>query len=425
MSPQRRLRIAAWERYMAVDHGSLHSMTCFSRFWFSGSFDQDRFSQAVLAVATRQPLLATKLTGSHWTPIPFDPTQQIDWHDSTVPIAFDHLASDDFRVRISVREGPLQELGFPSQSPNQATGVLVVITFHHALSDGIGAVRLMAQISAAYEARTASETDREDFDYRLHLGLTTSQRLGRLPSDSKRIAAYLHRWPRQAKGTAGERDEREIHSRSLILSAESVHDIRLRCRQKGIQVNDVLISALLRSIANRLQRGTIRLAVPVSFRPKSHLGFCNLVSMVFLDRSVSQTKKPNLLSSVAREMHEIKSKQMAHSMSLFLKLACLGRGKFLSLFLRSPKTETTAVLTNLGHSASDHDGVSFDSAKLQGHDVLVPLRPKTNLAMSASETNGQILLTLRFNGKLFSDNDIEALFAEFPNQIADVLVSDR
>ena len=159
-----------------------------------------------------------------------------------------------------------------------------------------------------------------------------------------------------------------------------------------------LAAAFLRALARRAETsGWIRIAVPTSLRPQGNGSFCNLVSMVFLDRTASQAARDDVLADISREMSLIKERSLGHAMLRFLGMGGLGRGLFMKPFLRSGRTETTAVLSNLGRLFEDPAWQHPVGFRPIATDTVSPLRPGTNVSLSASHCDGRLSLTLRYD----------------------------
>lgn len=414
MKPVRGHRVTGWERYMALDRSESHSMTCFTRFWFRGTFDRDAFVRAVTRLVERHPLVSAHPNGSFWKPVPYDADALIDWLDTPHAIAWSHLPEDDFRTRWIVRRGPLRELGLDAEECGEDDGTLVVLQYAHAASDALGAVALMSELCGMLATTDAPIPSRADLDRRLHLGLTMLDRCRRLLWDAERIWRYFARRP-LALATALPRpgDPGRILIRRRAMCPRETSRLRGACRERGITVNDVLLAAFMRALARKIDRpGWMRVAVPTSLRPKGNGSFCNLVSMVFLDRTASQARSLDVLADISAEMKLVKERSLGHAMVGFLKIGCLGRGALMKSFLRSGRTEATAVLSNLGCLFEDTASQLLEGFAPIATDTVSPLRPGTSVSLCGSHCAGRLSLTLRYDE------------AEFDADTADQMLSD-
>lgn len=393
----RRPCVTGWERYMALDRSSGHSMTCFTRFWFHAAIDRREFVRAVGLLSDRNPLLSAQVRGSNWLPVPYDPAAVIDWHDSPRAIEWRHLPAEEFRTHWIVRRGPLRELGLDVEECGAAQGTLVVLQYSHAVSDALGAVALMQQLCcllAEGEARFPSAVER---NHRMHCGLEPREWRRRLPWDIDRIWQYFRRRPLALTAKAATKTvSGQIQFIRRVVGSYETDLLRTASRAGGVTVNDVLIAAFLRALARRIDRpGWIRIAVPTSMRPPDNNAFCNLVSMVFLDRTVSQAASENVLAGISQEMTIVKQRRLGHAMLRFLGMVTRGRGLLVVPFLRSGRTEATAVLSNLGCLCDDRIWQQLHEYRPIATDTVSPLRPGTNVSLCASHCAGRLSLTLR------------------------------
>ncbi|MEZ6094292.1 MAG: hypothetical protein R3C03_08625 [Pirellulaceae bacterium] len=174
-------------------------------------------------------------------------------------------------------------------------------------------------------------------------------------------------------------------------------------------MNDVLLAGVFQSLALWINKGTIRVAVPVAMRSQSDRGVCNLVSMVFLDRTPKQIKSNDLLQSVASEMRNVHSKDLGHAMITFLKIACICHGQILKYLLKVRGCSPTLVLTNLGKPFAKHSDFRIGAAKLIAFDSLAPLRPGTSATISVSEFEGRLKFTIRFHPDVLARSDAQEI----------------
>jgi hypothetical protein len=179
---------APWERYMLADFSSHHSMTCHCRFWFKGSISRNLFSKGLAEVAKRHPFLSVRYSNGQWLEHTFNEGEQLDWQSASSPINWTHLDRDDTLVRILVRTGSLSELGMSDQHSERKFGLLLVLKYPHAISDGNGVFALLRDLSEHINQRRVLPRNQMSLDYRIHLGLNWKDRWRRVCWDFKRIS---------------------------------------------------------------------------------------------------------------------------------------------------------------------------------------------------------------------------------------------
>ena len=382
---------------MALDHGPRHTMTCVSRFWLSGPVTREAFAAAVTAVAADSPLLAVHRRAASWLPVRFDPARQITWDDARTAVALRHLDPADTLTTWTIREGRFADLGLADADRASDHGTLVVLRYHHAVADGLAAAAAMRQVCEALVGDRVTMPTRADLAARrtLHHPVAAARRRTRWELD--RIARYFRRWPAAYAPdsvTAPSPGQTPITCERLVVPADLTARLLAASRGVGATLNDLLVAALFRALRPGMRPGgVIRVAVPTSLRPRGNAAFCNQVSMVFLDRGTDATADADLLRGVSAEMNHIKRWQLGHAMHSFLAVALRAGDGPLAAFLRLPIVSATAVLSNLGEPFPAPQTAA--SIRVVGHDALPPLRPGTNVAVSATIHDGRLGLTVR------------------------------
>lgn len=384
---------------MAADHGRSHSMTCVSRFWLDRPIDREAFNAAVSAVATVNPLLAAHRRGRSWLPVTFDPARQVDWSDTGVSQEWQHLDPGDALVNWTVCVGRFDELGLADAPRPTDRGTLVVLRFQHAIADGLAAAACMQQVCARLSGTHSRPPSPAALATRLTLTAPMAESRRRTRWECDRIIRYLCHFP-----AAYAPDPQPAASRGLppivsvrqVVAADLTRGLLTASRALGVTLNDLLVAALFRALRPEVgPQALLRIAVPTSLRPQGNAAFCNLVSMVFLDRRASHTTAADLLRGVSTEMTHIKRWKLGHAMHSFLA-AVTGLGDWpWAALLRVPAVSTTAVLSNLGEpfAAAPHAG----GVRVVAHDLLPPLRPGTNVAVAATTHEGRLGLTVRYD----------------------------
>jgi len=138
---------------MLADDRPTHSMTCNTRFWFTGKFDKPDFYEALREVLPRHPIFQMTVSGSvknrtkdiFWVPkseivMPF-----ISWAPEGTPIDIPPtgLAQniyEEIGLRFWIRDSD-------TPSPTQT---MIILQFHHSVSDGLGVFQFMEELLIAY-----------------------------------------------------------------------------------------------------------------------------------------------------------------------------------------------------------------------------------------------------------------------------------
>lgn len=391
----RRYRLTPWERYMALDHGPTHSMTCVSRFWLSEPVGRESFVAAVAAVARDNPFLAVRREGATWIAEAFAPHRQVDWDDAAAPVGLAHLAPNDTLVRWTVRVGRLGDLGIAEPDLADRRGTLVVMRYAHAVADGLAAAALMQQICRVLAGHPGPGPTVADLETRHALAGTPAAARRRARWEVDRIARYFARWPAAFAPDFVPAPADGIVCERRVASAAATATLRAAARAAGVTLNDVLLAALFRVLEPSMAPASvIRIAVPTSLRPAGNAAFCNQVSMVFVQRAAARAADPGVLNEVSAEMSHVKRWRLGNAMHAFLGHGFRVGESLLGTFMRLPVVSTTAVLSNLGDPFASCRETA--GPRVVAHDLLSPLRPGTNLAVAAVGHDDRLALTARY-----------------------------
>lgn len=387
--------LTPWERGMAVDHGPAHTMTCFSRFWLSRPVARQAFADAVAAVAGRNPFLAVRRHGRAWRTVDFDAERQIRWSDVSQPAALRHQSPGDDLVYWDVCVGGLGDLGLGVPDLAETIGTLVVMRFPHAVADGLAATAVMRQVCAVLSSRPPHLPTQRDLDGRLTLGRTSRRRVDR---EIGRILKFFVHAPGEFAPDVGPPPATvaaDIPCERLSVDPATTRALLARARAAGVTLNDVLVAALFRALAPSMDAGTaIRIAVPTSLRAGGNQAFCNQVSMVFLDRLAARVDDVGLLRGISTELADVKRWKLGRAMHATLRLVDWMSDSGLRWLARRRSLPFTAVLSNLGDTYGTAD--EGWAVRVVGHDLLPPVRPGMNVAMSAVGHDGRLSLTIRY-----------------------------
>ena len=129
------LPLSSFERYMTLDDTDAYPMSFVLIIKLKGSLLREPFYQAVQCALERHPLLASRIChvrgrGPCWVPVA-TPKPQICWGDS--PFSQQPAA----RKRIDLA----REIGLRIAVDSDSDRADVLLEFHHACTDGLGAVQ--------------------------------------------------------------------------------------------------------------------------------------------------------------------------------------------------------------------------------------------------------------------------------------------
>lgn len=420
------LAMVPWERYMLADDTRRYSMTCHIRFWFEGTFDSRRFTAALDDAMDEHPLLRARLAGRRWQLLDREHRPPIDWQLDAVPLVLAPQCAPDLRTRLFVREG--------------AGKTLIVVQFHHSVSDGIGIFNFFETLLMHYHGMTPTAAGpRYPLALRATFGLKPGDWRRRTGNDLRRIANFFKTEPKPLWGSA----PKSTGPASLAAAERQVFGGLERAVQvakaHGVTLNDLMLAELYHTVAAwqtisaRSRPGQTRIGVPTSLRTAvdATLSATNVVSMVFLDRGPKDLADPDaLLEGIATEMAQVKDDRMG--LTLIRVINFFARVPFLlRAFMRVPRCQASVILTNLGRPFAGSPlmgddgymrvGQGAHAVTLVGLDTMPPVRHLTRLSISVNGYGGKLSVTGRYDGTVMTAVDAQWLIGNYGRRLAEPL----
>jgi NRPS condensation-like uncharacterized protein len=444
------LPLSPFERYMALDDTRAYPMTFVLMLKLKGNLRRDPFQQAAHFALERHPLLASRIChfrgkGSCWVPVA-TPTPQICWGNS------------GFSQQSAVREAAVREridlareIGIRISVDADSDRADVLFEFHHACTDGLGAVQFIGDLLADYGQLTTKDGDerpeiepvnfdalraREDystnkgeqaaksFSYPYLLGRLTKLLLRRRPVPVARPR------PTQHVGTV----LRFPAMISRTLDRTQVQQLKAVAARKGVTLNDLYLLETFRTIRdwNRAQgRGRddqwLRIGMPTNLRTPVHerMPAANVVSYMFLARRAGDCDRPDeMLARIHRQTSLAVHARLGRITVMGLKYVQKVPG-LLWCLLRRNRCFCSAILTNAG-DISRQFYVRFPlnegrcvagNVTLEALTASPTIRPKTRLAISVLTYAGTVFIGLRCDPHCFTREQAEDLADSFVNRL--------
>lgn len=405
------LRLTPFERYIHLDHRPSHPMVWVVELEFQGKLEEGPTRTAVAAALDRQPLLRTTVgRGSIWKlPRPAGDLPLVEWGEGgAAPHTIDLSREVGFRCRV-IPEGDRTRM---------------VVEFHHATVDGVGAVQPLLDFLEAYPQAVLRVEPVFSTPTPLSELLPQRERTLRAPSNvvasetsvpppgPGEILSFLRRRIAVLRGESSGVDAAPpvpgIIGRTL--SAELSRDLRNVSAHFGASINDVLLCTLFRTLADwNAQEGKVderkwlRILVPNDLREPSdaRVPAANILGYAFIDRTRAQCSDPGtLIAGVRDEMRAVRTRKLG---ALFLEGLTLSARipGLLWLITRSRKPFATAVFSNLGSPLSRSRHVNDLASGKDGAPRLermlgaTPLRPGTRASFVLVRLHGRTTISLR------------------------------
>lgn len=463
------MRLAPFEEYMLADDRGGHPTNFFIRLRFNGALEPERLAVAVEAAIAKHPLLRARAAADergrwHWIddlqggiPLVWNPQMGVADYAQTRPI--DLTAEPGLRV-----------LATPGEQRSA-----LLLQFHHACCDGLGAFQFVEDLLVHYAhspeapgtATKRSRWDASKLPSRANYGLTPRKLLRMLPRQSVGLLGarqFLMRRPAELKpvlgsnpdarqGLAGEGASNGCASRetrgdaapvirpaamTVEFSPEEAERLRTAARRSGVTVNDLLLRDWFLALDSwRLRRGLggrkdwIRMTVPVNLRTVAdrRTPAANIVSMVFLDRRPFQFDDPEaLLQSIHDEMELIRRNELGFTFVFSLHLVRHLPGIFWPM-AADPRCRATAGLTNVGPvlrrtKLPRVDGrLVVGPLVLEGVDGLALVRPGTAVCLAVLRYADRLVVTLRWDPEVLTVEHGEELLETFARRVRDSMMA--
>jgi hypothetical protein len=423
------LPLVPFERYMVADDRPGYPMTFFIRIEVEGTPDRAAMDAAFAEALGRHSLLTARLTrrGLQRFWVPGDgPPPTLRWDFSADEPALPVGEWIDLKQSVGIR-------GYVHQSAGRAR---VVVTFHHAVCDGIGGLRFMGDLLACYGRRTAAPGQmptllpitQANLPYRGQFDITTPVPVPywtvvkstlfeswRVISRRPQVLMNANR-PKAA--------DRQLPPLMPLeeLDAETYRRLIARATELGVTANDILLRDMFlcardwnETRGGRKSRGWLRIIMPTSLRGKrdARMPATNTLGYALVTRHTDDCRDPGqLLTDIATDTEAIRTWSMG---ALFVE-AIRVAGKVPGLIwlgARLGRRFSTLVLSNLG-DPSRRFRARFPrvDGEVQAGNLIVksiygapPVRPGTRAALALLSYADKLLIALHADRRWFSADD--------------------
>lgn len=438
------LPLTTFEKYMLLDDRPDYPMTFAFQLRLSGEIRRSAFESSFEEVLARHPLLCvladrSMRSGLGWRLAEgLRPT--VDWDALGASIGSPHGERIDLNseagLRVWVRQGD--------------GAAEVTLQFHHACCDGIGALRFIGDLLAAYGMRTASAdrcpTSRPCDPTSLvrrgeHAAETPERRnLARAVWASVRDGVrWLRRRPAiLCPSAAVSRD----NSAPIPFPGTCQHTfdrsetsrIREAAAREDATLNDLLLRDMFQTLQQWRERQTsesarrwLRIAIPVNLKAgdNDRTSAANGVSYTFLTRHGRQCADARELLTGIRQETDAATRRRRSLLFLGAFRLMERIPGAIPLYAGANRCFATAVLSNLG-DVSWHFGARFpcESGKIVAGNLILddifaapPVRPNTRAAFMIGRYGGQLWVCLRCDPRVFTADDARRLLSLYVDRL--------
>lgn len=408
---------------------------------FRGSLDRTAFIEALRFVKARHPLLNARVD-VHSSRVPrwvaaSETTTPVDWADTREPIrpspvAFlDLTSSSGLRVWVRTSEDRTR----------------VVLQFHHACCDALGALQFVEEMLMAYDAvvkgaavderlppldsaqlRLRGDYGLQAADYRLNLWdvfMTARIWAATLLRRPTLIAS-----PRSDCAAHGAADQQRGYLTETI-SHEEMQRLHDAARRAGTTVNDLMLRDLFLVLqqwnaahdGRRRQRLTVNVPVSLRGRSEKSMPAANSLGFWFVHRSTADCTHPDsLLDSIREEMAAVKKWRMPLYFIGGLGVATHVLGLMRGM-LTWKRSFATAVFSNVGRVFARSPLDRRDGRLVCGNAVLEtvtgvpPVRRGTRIAIVVATYANETSINLRSDPQFLAEADAAILLKQFREQL--------
>jgi len=467
------LPLTTFEKYMLWDDRDDCPMTFAFQLRLSGEIDRADFESALESVLPVHPLLCALVKrlgrGSPaWTLAErLRPT--IDWGVLGAVAKSPRGERIDLRFETGLRVWIRQGGGVAE----------VMLQFHHACCDALGALRFIGDLLAAY-GRRATSTDGclASAPTHPHCEPADLLRRGRFvvpkAANGNRIRTlwngivdgvrFLKRRPAMLLPNAAAPDLQsvpatrnnpasqegptarpflEIHRQAF--DRPETQRLRQLAKSLGVTVNDLLLRDMFQTLqqwdagqASKSLKPWLRIAVPVNLKNGKHdrTSAANGVSYTFVTRhrdECAPSPDPHaLVQGIHRETDAVtRSRRAVMFLRGFRSMECIPGA--IRLYMRSSRCFATVVLSNLGEigrqfgtqCVSEAGKIVAGNLILEDIFAAPPVRPNTPAAFMAGTYDERLWVSLRADLRVFTADDASRLLSLYVDRIRQTVSADR
>ncbi len=434
------LPLTAFEQYMLADDRPRYPMGFFIEIVVSGQLRQAEFETAVNLAFARHPLLNACIQstwrGKQW--VPSARTSAIAWNDGEPKLPAVTQRYMDLRREPGVRVC----VGYRPEASR------IVFQFHHAATDGIGAIQFIGDVLAFYGMATCSRSHAapEVVPVDLMCLRLRGQRLdpgwkhaGSIAESLGRIAEIVGVHPSALFAPA---DSPTIDVDSIdpnpfvtrIIERHELLQLKQAASRQGVTPNELYTLAMFRTLHdwNARYGGScdtrpMRIGLPASLRTPAHDASpaANILSMMFVTRKGRAVHDSDaLLRFIHRDINRITSAGDHAVFALIMEWTRRIPGG-LKLLTRMPRRTATALLANVGEVKRQlRNRFPIVSRKCVAGNIILehllgaaPIRPGTRLGTSLGTYAGRMFINFNVDPYLLTREQAQELADGYISQL--------
>ncbi len=434
------LPLSAVEKFMVADARPHYPMMCDVELQLQGTVRRDTFDEALAFAIARAPLFRSVLSDNKKNGLSWQLTDRlppVDWDTYGSPCSTNYDDLIDLRtdpgLRIYVRSGEERST--------------ILLHFHHAACDGLGAFVFAEDLLTAYHNATPGVTHvkpRKWEPERLRNRCTSAlenpglwRGLYDVQCGIRGAANFFLERPLPM--TAGKPSLAKNATRlqngliTMAVDADATRALRTWTAAQKVTLNDVLLRDLFVALHRWMtEQGMtigsrrLRILMPQSLRGRGDAAMpsTNDLGFAFLARKGPLIENPTaLLDSLTPELAAIRKDNLSRHFIGGLEL--VDKLGLLPWLLNGSACFSTAVLTNFGNSwrrfqaklPPGEGGLVAGNLIYDGLVGTPPCRPQTGAAFSVTTTSDRILLSVKHDPFHYSREESQELLRHYVEQV--------
>lgn len=436
------LKLVPFERYMLADSRPAYPMTFVLHVQLAGTPHREAMDRAFQEALQRHPLLTARLArhGLSWRWVSTDESPpSLRWSTS--------LAEPEPAIRPGTWIDLRHAAAVAGEIQLDTDSAQLVLLFHHAACDGIGAMRFLGDLLAYYALRTATTSDRPsllpiDAANLAYRGVFDVRVPGPVSRRDVLLGTLREGWKVFSRRPLPLQAQRQLLARPRsarvnLLTTTLPEDVYLRysagATALGVTANDLMLRDMFVTVnawnqqSGRRKRGWLRINVPTSLRGKrdNRMPATNVLGYALVTHHTQECDDPDrLLRTIAAETEAIRRWSLG---ALFVE--ALGIGNRLPGLLytgtRLSRRFSTAVLSNLGdpvrrfRARFPRCGKEIRAGNLTIKSIsgAPPIRPGTRAALVLTSYADRLVIGLNADPRWFSTDDATELLARYRRRL--------
>lgn len=428
------LRMTPLELYMLLDDRPQHPMLCDHYYDLSGHLDRSAFEDALQEVVARHPLFTARydLEDGYWWKDPGGFFPPLSWND--------HSASRPahWGRRFDLRN----ESGLRLWVRQDGQRVTLQVQFHHAVCDGVGALRFVSDLLMAHAARVSGqpqtwpEVDPDVLTIRGDYGEKVESEVSLLPGTPTPLhASQFPIFRGDLPDLCSVRMEQAV--------TEGLRDAATRLNANQ---HDLLLRELLGVVADwnepcsHSDNEFYRVVVPQHLLDERHAAMPAALGIGYglVDVRRSACANPDaLLDSIATQMSNIRRNKMGRFLAGFLEPLLAGPPAHpIDACICGMRAEqvgaeqclSTLIFSYLGNmerffppSCLGEDGhPRFGGLRLGRNSGSAPVRPFTRVGVTAGNIGGKLGMSVRMDPRLYNREDGHRFLVQLRDRVIKV-----